>query len=116
MVLPPARAARRCRRAVASARSAPLPPCRAGGARAEYLAHFCPRQGEWREEPDLFNRLLPQLYRRTSRFHNLEHAKALMCVRCVAYPLRACPTSFPRSDLSCRCCGAADEIGGDKSF
>ena len=30
----------------------------------------------------------------------LEHSKALMCVRCVAYPLRACPTSFPRSDLS----------------
>ena len=38
-----------------------------------------------------------------------EHAKALMCVRCVAYPLRACPTSFPRGDLSCRRCGAADE-------
>ena len=59
--------------------------------------------------PSVKNQPTNQLSRRTGRFHKLEHAKALMCVRCVAYPLRACPTSFPRSDLSCRCCGAADE-------
>ena len=86
----------------------PASPTAAPAARApEYLANFCPRKGEWREEPGLFNPLLPQLYRRTGRFHKLEHAKALMCVRCVAYPLGACPTSFPRGDLSCRQCGAA---------
>ena len=87
----------------------------AGSARAEYLAHFCPRQGEWHEDPG-FNALLPPLYRRTGRFHKLEHAKALMCVRCVAYPLRACPTSFPRGDLSCRRCGAAGETLEHVSF
>ena len=55
---------------------------------------------EWREEPG-FNPLLPRFYRRTDRFQTIEHAKALMSVRCVAYPLNGCPTSFPREDVLC---------------
>ena len=64
----------------------------AGGVvHAAYAAAFAPLPCDCEAEPG-FPASMPYYFRHTARFHNHEHARALMRLRCCSTPFAACPT------------------------
>ena len=79
-----------------------------GGAAAEYAAAFEARPGEWEPEKG-FPEDMPYYFKHTARFHNHQHARALMRLRCCSAPFAACATAY-KSDTRCtRCTTGAHE-------
>lgn len=68
----------------------------------EYMQCYAIRPDDQVEE-DGFPADMPYYFKHTSRFNTHAHARTLMRVRCVSYPLAACPTSFT-SDKRCTHC------------
>ena len=65
--------------------------------------HSFAQQPDQQVEEAGFPPAMPYYFRHTARFNNHNHARALMCVRCVSTPFAACPSSF-KPDKACVYC------------